>query len=55
LAGILDPWYDKLIKVDNKKWNRPLTSTAISRYVDNYQALSGKNPFKIAISSFKMK
>ena len=41
--------------MDNKKWNRPKSSTAITRYGSDYQMLYNKNPFTIPISNFKMK
>lgn len=47
-------WYSKPL-VDNFKWNRPVSSTPISKYVDNYFVTMKINPFKLPISTFKMK
>lgn len=47
-------WYSKPL-VDNSKWNKPVSSTPISQYVDNYFVTMKINPFKMPTSSFKLK
>lgn len=47
-------WYSKPL-VNNSKWERPLSSTPISQYADNYYVTMKINPFKIASSTIKLK
>ena len=47
-------WFSKPL-VNNKKWDRPVSSTAITQYVDDYKRLLKVNPFSLPISSFKLK
>jgi hypothetical protein len=36
--------------MDNSKWNRPVSSTAITTYVSDYNKMNHINPFKLKVS-----
>ena len=47
-------WYTRPL-LDNRKWNRPVTATPITKYVSDYDRLKHINPFKLPVSKFSMK
>lgn len=47
-------WYNRPL-LNNAKWNRPVTSTPITQYVSDYAKFKHINPFKLPVSSIKLK
>ena len=47
-------WYSRPL-MDNKKWERPISSTHITNYVSEYYKLKKVNPFKLPVSTIRMK
>lgn len=47
-------WYSRPL-LDNRKWNRPVSSTPITQYVSDYQKLKGINPFSLPVSRISLK
>lgn len=47
-------WYNRPLH-NNKKWDRPVSSTPITQYVSDYHKLKHINPFKLPTTSIKLK
>lgn len=47
-------WYNRPL-LDNRKWDRPISSTFITKYVSDYDKLKHINPFKLPVSRLPMK